>query len=185
MNDERKEVFLNQQFFLAKYVDDEGFYVKVKFRKVEQWAFYLRFVSQWFTPCIKDQLKLKELIFNTELKLSINSTTITFAQVITSNKIQYQFIMPFISTLPFYEFTPCLDCQKQLSQILNESTLLTIGNKDYEHPVELNRKNEDDDKSFETVEKHKATVKEKEADNGWDKHRISKEEYDKLLVTEE
>jgi hypothetical protein len=185
MSDENKEVFLNQEFFIAEYVDDENYFVKVKFRKVERWAFYLRFVSEWFFPCTKDQIKLKDLFFNTELRLSIDSTTVTFAQVVKRNKIQYRFVMPFISTLPFYEFIPCPECQKQLARILQKSTILTIGNKDYEHPVELNRKNEDDDQSFETISKRKATKEEIDRDTGWHKKQIPKEEYQKLAVIEE
>ncbi len=67
-----------------------------------------------------------------------------------------------------------------------ESTTLTIGNKDYEHPIELQRKNEDDDNSFETVEKHKVTEDEKERiGEHWNRQPISKEEYASLKVIEE
>lgn len=159
-----EKIFLNVKYFVGEYIDDEGFYVKTKYRKVEQWAFYLRFIGQWFFPCVKCQHKVKSLLFCTEIRLSPDNTRIGFAQNVdeSKNKIDYTFVMPFIHMLPFYEFKPCPECQKVLRQTILESTTITLGNKDYMYPVELSRKNEDDDNSYKTVAKHKATKEEKE-----------------------
>lgn len=185
-----KEVFLNQVFYKAEYIDEEGFYIELKYRKVEQWAFYLRFIGKWFVPCEKDQHKLKRLILNAQLRLSADNAKVGFAQTIKVikliEKLEYSFVLPFIYALPYYEFKPCKDCQEILATAINESSTLTIGNKDYEHPVELQRKNEDDDKSYQTTVKHKATKEEKETvGDRWNKERITKEEYDSLKVIEE
>jgi hypothetical protein len=182
---ENEEVYLNQEFFVSEYIDDENFYVQVKYRKVEQWAFYLRLIGKWYFPCEKDQKKLKDLFLNSELRISTDNTRIGFNQEVNGDKIEYTFTLPFIHALPFYDFKPCAKCQKQIRSLITESMTLTIGNKDYSYPVELSRKNEDDDKSFETIEKHKATPLEKEQDSGWNRHSVSKEEYDKLPVIEE
>ncbi len=186
MSDENVEIFLNQEFFISKYIDDENYYVEVKYRKVEQWAFYLRFISGWYHPCFKCQKRLKELVLNAQLRVSVESARVDFAQIVKANKIEYRFVLPFISALPWYEFKPCPECQKGIADLIKNATVLTIGNKDYEHPVELSRKNEDDDKSFQCVVKHKATNEEKErVGTRWIKKQLSKEEYDKLVAIEE
>lgn len=183
-----EEVFLNQEFYKATYIDDENFYVEVKYRKVEQWAFYLRCIGKWYYPCMDCQRKLKGLLLNAQWSLNPETAKLGLNQNVNKkrNTLYYTFTMPFINQLPYYEFKPCVKCQKQIHTLVEESTTLTIGNKDYEHPVELQRKNEDDDKSFETVAKHKATPEEREhIGERWNRKSISKEEYDKLEVIEE
>jgi hypothetical protein len=185
MNENRKEIYLNQEFYVAEYLDmDKGNYVKTKYTKIEQWSFYLRFISEWFTPCKKDQLKLKEILLNTQLRVDIDTATVGFNQMLNKEetKMIYSFTLPFVHSLPHYEFTPCADCQKVIAQTMLNSESLTIGNKDYEHPVELSRKNADQD-DFQTIIDRPPTAEEKKrVGDGWIKHRLSKEEWEKLLV---
>jgi len=57
---------LTEKWYIWEYIDDEGNYVKTKYREVEEISFYLRFINKWFTPCKECQRKLKELILNAE-----------------------------------------------------------------------------------------------------------------------
>ena len=54
-------------------------------------------------------------------------------------------------------FTPCMECQRELKRKIAMSKEWTLGNKDYEPPVELKRSFEIDDDSWEDLERHKAT----------------------------
>jgi len=162
MNDE-KEVVLNEQWYLAEYIDETGFYVKVKHRKIERYAFYLRFIGKWFMPCKKCQVRIKKLLQTSELHISADKATVHFLQRVDEdkNEIFYEFGLPFIRSVWLYTWKPCSNCQGKLAMIMKDLTSLIIGNEGYEHPVELNVKNEDDDHSFETLENRVATEEEK------------------------
>lgn len=185
---ENIENFLTQQFFTAEYIDMEnGNYVKVKYRKVEQYAFFMRFVHEWFHPCVVDQLKLKKLFNTNEIRIYPSNAKIGFSQAVNKkgNNFIYSFILPFISALPFYEFTPCKDCQKEISEILRTANSITISNKEYEYPVEFNMRYEYDDGSFETIIDRPPTAEEKRIGERWQRHEITQEEYEKLPVIQE
>ena len=181
----QKEVVLNQEFLFAEYINSEKSietpeYIKVKYRKVEQYSFYLRFVGQWFFPCANDQAKIKDLIENSELHISTDRATIHFLQIVNKeeNGLIYEFGFPWVNQLIMYTFRPCQKCQKQLAKTLKESSTFIIGNDKYEHPIELNKKNENDDKSFETIEKHIATKEEIERiGEHWLYERITEKTY--------
>lgn len=186
-----KEVSLNQEFFFAEYIDKEskwpenGTYVKIKYRKVEQYSFYLRFVSKWFFPCAKDQAKIKNIIENYPLHISTDKATIHFLQIVNKKQTElyYEFGFPWVNQLIMFTFRPCVKCQKIIAEILRDSSTFIIGNDKYEHPIELNKKNEDDDKSFETIEKHAATKEEIERiGEHWIYERITEEIYNKTPV---
>jgi hypothetical protein len=63
-NERMKE--LEEKWLIWEYVDDTGNYVKTKYREIEEYSFYLRFIGKWFTPCKECQQKLKELLLNSE-----------------------------------------------------------------------------------------------------------------------
>lgn len=174
---------LHEEFFFAEYIDDEGNYIKTKYRKLEQYSFYLRFLSRWFIPCQKDQTILKEHFLNAELNISQQTATINFYQNIRNNKLYYSFNMRFIGKVLTWEFRPCQKCQKEIRKSMEEAESVTIGNEKYEHPVEFNRRIVDDDQTFFTVEKHKATKKEQtEIGDKWIYTKTYKETYDKTPI---
>ena len=44
-------------------IDEEtGEYIKSEGQKIQNYRFYLRFISKWFTPCAEDQKRIGELI---------------------------------------------------------------------------------------------------------------------------
>lgn len=180
---------LSVEYFFGENIDREGEppqYVKVKYRRVEQYKFFLRFLGKEFIPCVDDQSKLKELLLNVELHISTQRATIHFLQKIKNNKIAYAFGLPFLNSVILYEFSPCTECQKEIRELLQTAESLIIGNDKYEHPVELNRRIMDDDKTFFTVEKHPATQEElKSVGNFWLYENITKETYDKTLIIPE
>lgn len=56
-----KENILSEKWYIWEYINDEGNYVKTKYRKVEKFHFYLRFLQEHFNPCPECQKVLKEL----------------------------------------------------------------------------------------------------------------------------
>ena len=56
-----KENILSEKWYIWEYINDEGQYIKCKYRKVEKFHFYLRFLQEHFNPCPECQKKLKEL----------------------------------------------------------------------------------------------------------------------------
>lgn len=186
---ESPEKFLTQRFLIAEYLDMEnGNYVKTKYRRIEQYAFYMRFASEWFFPCVKDQQKLKELFTNNEIRLLPSNANVGFSQTVNEkgNKMVYAFVLPFINALPFYKFTPCAECQEELALILKNVESITIGNKEYAFPVEFNKRYADDDKSFQTVEDRPPTdVEKNRIGDRWIRKELDKDEWDKLPVKEE
>jgi len=56
-----KENILSEKWYIWEYIDDEGNYVKAKYRKVENFHFYLRFLQEHFNPCPECQKKLKQI----------------------------------------------------------------------------------------------------------------------------
>lgn len=187
------EAVLNQKFFFAEYIDREPDnpkqpeYIKIKYRKIEQYSFYLRFLGKWYIPCEKDQATLKDYFLNAELNISQQTATINFNQNITKNKIHYTFNMRFIGNLITWQFKPCPKCQQTLRQLMLEADSITIGNEKYEHPIEFNRRIVDDDKTFFTVEKHHPpTANEiKAIGDRWIYEEISQEIYDKTPIIAE
>ena len=188
-----KEVVLNQEFLFAEYIDSEKSiktpdYIKVKYRKIEQYSFYLRFVGKWFYPCSKDQAKIKEIIENYPLHISTDRATIHFLQQVNKEgtALYYEFGFPWVDQLIMFTFKPCVKCQKNIAETLKESSTFIIGNDKYEHPIELNKKNEQDDKSMVTVEKHLATKEEiNRIGEHWLYERISEETYNKAVAVED
>jgi hypothetical protein len=185
---ESPEKFLTQRFLVAEYLDMEnGNYVKTKYRRIEQYAFFLKFTGEWFYPCVEDQQKLKELITNHEIRLLPDNAHVGFSQTVNKkgNKMIYSFVLPFINQLPFYEFQPCTECQKEIAMILKNVESITIGNKDYAYPVEFNKRYADDD-NFLTVEDRPPTEDErKRIGECWVRKELTEEEWQKLPVKEE
>lgn len=185
MNEERKEIYLNQEFYVAEYLEmEKGNYVKTKYTKIEQWAFYLRFIGEWFYPCKKDQLKLKEILLNAQISIDQTNAKIGFNQMLNKkeDKLIYSFTLPFVHTLPYYDFEPCAECQKVLAQTMQDSEILTIGNKDYAYPVELNRKNADQDDYQTVIDRQPTPEEKKRIGDRWIRRQLSKEEWEKLQV---
>jgi len=61
LNERVKENILSEKWFIWEYINDEGNYVKCKYRKVEAFHFYLRFLQEHFNPCPECQKKLMEI----------------------------------------------------------------------------------------------------------------------------
>jgi hypothetical protein len=57
-------------------------------------------------------------------------------------------------------FIPCRECQEEIERIIWESSEWTLGNKDYDPPIELWKFFEIDDNSWLEVERRKATKEE-------------------------
>ena len=57
---------LDEKWFIWEGVDDEGNYVKLKYRKIEEYSFYLRFLGEWFTPCETCQRRIKKLLLESD-----------------------------------------------------------------------------------------------------------------------
>jgi len=57
---------LTEKWYVWEYVDDTGRYVKVKYRQVEEFSFWLRFIRRWFTPCPECQRRLKQLLLEAD-----------------------------------------------------------------------------------------------------------------------
>jgi hypothetical protein len=67
-------------------------------------------------------------------------------------------------------FVPCHDCQNKLRTLLADAEWI-LGNKNYEPAIEMNSvKDELDESSWETLEKHKATPEELKriGKDGWE-----------------
>jgi len=161
-----KEIVLKEQWYTAEHIDREsGHYIKTKYRKVEEYAFYLRFIGNWFHPCKKCQGHLKKLLQTVELHISTDKATIHFLQRINEdeNELYYEFGLPFVQSVWLYTWKPCKDCQNNLRKLMQTASSLIIGNDKYEHPVEFNMKNatSSDDDSYVTLDEHPATEEEK------------------------
>jgi len=167
---EKNKIVLKEQWYTAEYVDKEsGHYVKTKYRKVERYAFFLRFIGEWFHPCKKCQARIKKVLQTVELHISTDKATVHFLQRVDEdeNELYYEFGLPFVQSVWLYTWKPCRDCQKTLRETMQNLGSLIIGNDKYEHPVELNVRNETDDDSYQTLDEHSATEEEKKqiADN--------------------
>lgn len=66
---------------------------------------------------------------------------------------RYKFYLRFIQK----HFTPCNECQKQINDLIYNSSSLYLGNKSYEPPVELSRQWDTDEESWVELEKRKPT----------------------------
>ena len=55
---------IQEKEFITEYIDDEGNYLKVKGREIEQIGFFLRFIHEHFIPCKECQKKLLHMVHN-------------------------------------------------------------------------------------------------------------------------
>jgi len=157
----RKSYILREEPLIFEMVDEEGFYIKSKGRKIEQVGFYLRFCGQHFIPCITCQKQLLQKLSIKNLHFSKETSEIHLIK--TRAEKCFEFGLPFIKEGAWlYTFRPCRACQKNLKKTIAEAKNWTIGNKDYEYPVEFWRKYEIDDDAWQKLEKHKATKEEQE-----------------------
>jgi hypothetical protein len=69
----------------------------------------------------------------------------------------YDFDLRFIGQ----HFTPCIECQKRLKRILQNTDRLSLGNKESEPAIGFKMTFEINDASWQTIEKRKATPEEK------------------------
>jgi len=64
---------LDEQWFILEHVNEEGKYIKAKYREIEEFSFFLRFIGSWFIPCKECQEKIKELVRNKDMILGNKS----------------------------------------------------------------------------------------------------------------
>ena len=57
---------LEEKWFIWEDIDDEGNYFKTKYREIEEYSFYLRFLGKWFTPCEECQRRIKKLMLESD-----------------------------------------------------------------------------------------------------------------------
>ena len=62
---ESRTLPLRRKTTIHEYIDDEtDEYIKSTGERVENYGFWLRFISEWFHPCDKCQQNLSDLILN-------------------------------------------------------------------------------------------------------------------------
>lgn len=133
----------------------EGIYVKSRGAEVERIAFWLRFIHDHFIPCKSCQKQIKNAFEHNPWRIAKGTMNITMQGDMAGG---FEFIIPFID----YTFEPCEHCQKRLREIIRRTSEFTIGNKDYYPPIELWRKYDIDDDSWEEIERRPSTEEEKE-----------------------
>lgn len=60
MNERKQTPVLEEEWRVAETIDSKGNYQKLRYRMIEQIAFYIRPMQEWFIPCAECQKKLKE-----------------------------------------------------------------------------------------------------------------------------
>lgn len=109
---------------------------QIPVKEIQQYGFWLRFVSEHFIPCDKCQDKLHEKLMNSQVAF-YNNLYITLEKL----KKGWQFILGFVqcgSLSKGEDWIPCDKCQKELQEIWEDKEL-HIGN-DVKPMVELWRK---------------------------------------------
>lgn len=140
-------------------------YVKVEYKKVETYNFYLRFIKKNFTPCIDCQTSIKTLLYESNILYSLDNLKVSLYQQYADNILDYSFFFNFImhdlSKEGFnHEWTPCSKCQSIIRNIMLNIDELFIGNKDYLPPVELSMQYIVDGNSFIELENRPAIPQE-------------------------
>jgi len=113
---------MKERWKYSDYVDEETekpVYYRLKQRLT--WQFYIRIIKKWFTPCDKCQENM-DLFWNCGVVLNTGWYEIT------------AYINKLIKTR-----TLCINCQKAMQRIMVKSEVI-LGNKDYDPPIELQRR---------------------------------------------
>lgn len=116
---------------------------QVEIKEIQQYGFWLRFMSKHFIPCDKCQEKLNEILtLQTGMPLEFGNPLCVSLYVykIKKDVVGFYFVLSFVSPTPTtsYHFVPCNDCQGKLRKLFIEKEL-HIGN-EIKPMIELWRK---------------------------------------------
>lgn len=141
-----EENFKGNGKFLWYHKEEIICYKCVDGRVVEQmtYGFYLRFAHDHIRPCVECQSKLHNLLFgntsytwnfNDSVKISLHMETWNISPTVS-------FSLGFLkeNVLISVSFELCMKCSEKTFNMIQNASELTIGNKDYEPPVELWRR---------------------------------------------
>jgi len=139
-----------------KLTDKEELEERVPFVEVQQYGFWLRFISEHFIPCRKCQEELCGIFNDIPNTLDLgnqNCITMHIWRNYDRSQLECSFTLSFVSPSPTssYEYKPCEKCQKKILVNFSDKEI-HIGN-DNKPMVELWRKWEVDDQRTEELNK--------------------------------
>lgn len=129
---------------------------KIDIVEVQEYGFWLRFMSEHFIPCEKCQEELSNIFEKVEEQLDFNNpncVSLHFWKNYEQNQVECSFTLSFVSPTPTssYEYKPCKKCQKKILKKFSEKEL-HIGN-DSKPLIELWRKWDINDRKTELLQK--------------------------------